>query len=383
MMIDRRILTHFDFLLLFLILPIIAMSFFLINEASESLSIKQGIYITAGFFLFWIIFFIPFRSLSKSISIFYWFCILLLLFVDVYGTMKLGAQRWIVIPGIGASLQPSEPVKVAILLMLANIIAHNPPPRNGYGWKDFLKISFYIILPFLLILKQPDLGTALVVLIMGFGILFLIGVNYKIWLSIFLVVSIASPLIYHSLHDYQRKRIHDFIAEKPSYHVRQSVITIGSGGLLGKSKENSTQTQLKFLPIATSDFIFAYYVERFGFVGAFILLAIYVGLILHILSFCFIDSRDYRLRVMASGVALLIFVYMGVNVAMTIGLAPVVGVPLPMFSYGGSSFITFIVLLGILENLLAFRFNFEYNSSPFRNMNKKGPLAQLVRALGS
>ncbi|WP_095225535.1 FtsW/RodA/SpoVE family cell cycle protein [Helicobacter sp. 12S02634-8] len=382
-MIDRRILTHFDFLLLFLILPIIGISFFLIHEANEALSFKQLIYIISGFFLFWIVFFIPFRSLSKSVGVFYWICILLLLITDFYGTTKLGAQRWITIPGIGVSLQPSEPVKIAILLMLANIIYHNPPPRWGYGWKDFLKISFYILLPFLLILKQPDLGTALVVVIMGFGILFLVGVNYKIWLSILITILVASPLIYSSLHDYQRKRIHDFVAEKPSYHVQQSIITIGSGGLLGKSKKNSTQTQLKFLPIATSDFIFAYYVERFGFMGAIVLIGLYIGLILHILSFSLLDSKDYRLKVIAGGIAILIFVYVGVNIAMTIGLAPVVGIPLPVFSYGGSSFITFVVLFAILENLLAFRFNFRYNSNPFRNINKKGPLAQLVRALGS
>ncbi|WP_095271489.1 FtsW/RodA/SpoVE family cell cycle protein [Helicobacter sp. 13S00477-4] len=382
-MIDRRILTHFDFLLLLIILPIISMSFFLINEANEAMSIKQAFYIAGGFALFWIIFLLPFRSMNKIIVVFYWLCIVLLLLVDFYGITKLGAQRWIVIPGIGVSLQPSEPIKIAIILMLANIIYYNPPPRSGYLWKDFFKISFYIILPFLLILKQPDLGTAIVILIMGFGVLFLVGVNYKIWLSILIVVLIASPLIYGSLHDYQRKRIHDFISESPSYHVRQSVITIGSGGLLGKSKENSTQTQFKFLPIATSDFIFAYYIERFGFFGGIILLGLYIGMILHILSFCFVNKKDYRLRVCASGTAILIFVYTSVNIAMTMGLAPVVGIPLPMFSYGGSSFITFIILLAILENLLAFRFNFEYNSNPFKNISKKGPLAQLVRALGS
>lgn len=376
-MIDRRILTHFDFLLPLIVAPIIGMSFFLINEANEAMNIKQSIYIIVGFVLFWVIFFIPFRSLSKSIGIFYWICVILLLIVDIYGTTKLGAQRWITIPGLGISLQPSEPVKVAIILMISNFVYHNPPPKNGYYFKEFFKISFYILLPFALILKQPDLGTALVVLLMGFGILFLIGVNYKVWLSLLLMILIASPLIYGSMHDYQRKRIHDFIAEKPSYHVRQSVITIGSGGLFGKSKENSTQTQLKFLPISTSDFIFAYYVERFGFIGAIVLLGLYIGLILHILSFCFIDSRDYQLRVVASAICVLIFVYMGVNIAMTIGLAPVVGIPLPMFSYGGSSFITFMVLFGILENLLAFRFNFEYNSNPlrgiFKNINKKDP----------
>lgn len=370
-MIDRRILTHFDFLLLFLVAPIIGISFFLINETNYALSLKQIIYISTGFALFWVVFFIPFRKLSKSISVFYWFCILLLLIVDIYGTTKLGAQRWITIPALNISFQPSEPVKVAIILMLANIIHYNPPPKGGYGFKDFLKISFYIVLPAVLILKEPDLGTAMVVLLMGFGTLFLIGINYRIWLSIFIVGLIALPLIYHSLHDYQRQRIHDFIGEKPSYQVRQSIITIGSGGFLGKSKEKSTQTQLKFLPIATSDFIFAYYVERFGFLGAAVLLGFYIALILHILSFCFIDSRDYCLRVVAGALATLFFLYMSINIAMTIGLAPVVGVPLPMFSYGGSSFITFMILLGILENLLAFRFNFKYNFSPFHSIFKK------------
>lgn len=370
-MIDRRILTHFDFLLLFLVAPIVGISFFLINEANYALSLKQIIYISTGFTLFWVVFFIPFRKLSKSISVFYWFCILLLLIVDVYGTTKLGAQRWITIPALNISFQPSEPVKVAIILMLANIIHYNPPPKGGYGFKDFLKISFYIVLPAILILKEPDLGTAMVVLLMGFGTLFLIGINYRIWLSIFIVGLVALPLIYHSLHDYQRQRIHDFIGEKPSYQVRQSIITIGSGGFLGKSKEKSTQTQLKFLPIATSDFIFAYYVERFGFLGAAVLIGFYIALILHILSFCFVDSRDYCLRVVAGALATLFFLYMSINIAMTIGLAPVVGVPLPMFSYGGSSFITFMILLGILENLLAFRFNFKYNFNPLNSIFKK------------
>lgn len=370
-MIDRRILTHFDFLLLFLVAPIVGISFFLINEANYALSLKQIIYISTGFTLFWVVFFIPFRKLSKSISVFYWFCILLLLIVDVYGTTKLGAQRWITIPALNISFQPSEPVKVAIILMLANIIHYNPPPKGGYGFKDFLKISFYIVLPAILILKEPDLGTAMVVLLMGFGTLFLIGINYRIWLSILIVGLVALPLIYHSLHDYQRQRIHDFIGEKPSYQVRQSIITIGSGGFLGKSKEKSTQTQLKFLPIATSDFIFAYYVERFGFLGAAVLIGFYIALILHILSFCFVDSRDYCLRVVAGALATLFFLYMSINIAMTIGLAPVVGVPLPMFSYGGSSFITFMILLGILENLLAFRFNFKYNFNPLNSIFKK------------
>ncbi len=363
-MIDRRILTHFDFLVPVLLIPIIGISYFLIAEASATQNLKQTIYIITGIIAFFVTFFIPFRRLNKSIIFFYWLCIVLLVLVDVVGTKQLGAQRWITIGSF--SIQPSEPIKIAIILLLGLHIQNNPPPPSGYGLKHFCILSFYILLPFLLILSQPDLGTALVVLFMGFGTLFLIGVNYKIWVTLLLSILIASPLIYGSLKDYQKKRIHDFISEKPSYHVQQSIITIGSGGLLGKSKEDSTQTQLKFLPISTSDFIFAYFVERFGFIGVLGLMFVYGLLTLHILFFSVIDLRDYRLRTTACAIALLLFFYTAVNTAMTIDLAPVVGIPLPLFSYGGSSFITFMILFGILENLLAFRFNFSYNFSPLK-----------------
>ncbi len=378
-MFDRRMLTHFDFLLFFFLLPLMGLSAFLIHEANGALSFKQGIYFGLAFGVFWIAFFIPFRRLDRSFHVFYWICIVLLLLVNIMGTSKLGAQRWLTIPDTSISFQPSEPVKIAILLLLAHLIRANPVPSEGYGWKTFGKLSFYIVLPCVLILKQPDLGTALVILIMGFGVLFLVGVHPKIWITLGLVFAIASPLIYSSLHDYQKKRIHDFIAEKPNYHVRQSIIAIGSGGFLGKSQEESTQAKLKFLPIATSDFIFAYFVERFGFLGAFLLLSFYMGFVLHFLAYFRSDPRDYFLQAITAGIAILIFVYTSVNVAMTLGLAPVVGLPLPLFSYGGSSFITFIALFGIFENLLAFKFGFGYN----RPARKKGFLAQLVRALGS
>ncbi len=363
-MFDRRIFTHFDFLLPILITPIIALSYFLIGEVNATLNLKQTVYISFGLVAFLIVFFIPIRQLDRTIWLFYWVCIVLLILVYFIGTKQLGAQRWIMIGSF--SIQPSEPVKIAIILLLGLHIHNNPPPPEGYGAKQFAVLSFYILLPFVLILKQPDLGTALVVLFMGFGTLFLIGVNYKIWVTLAVLIALASPLIYGSLKGYQLKRISDFISEKPSYHVQQSIITIGSGGLLGKKKEESSQTQLKFLPIATSDFIFAYFAERYGFLGSLFLLMLYYFLILHILSFSLQESKDYRLRTHSCGLALLLFFYVTVNVGMTIGLAPVVGIPLPLFSYGGTSFITFMVLFGILENLLAFRFNFGYNRNPLK-----------------
>ncbi|BCZ18592.1 Rod shape-determining protein RodA [Helicobacter sp. NHP19-012] len=378
-MVNRKILTHFDFLLLFFIVPLMGLSFFLIYEVNTALSLKQILYFSMGFVVFWVIFFIPFRQFDRLFHFFYWFCVFLLVLVAFFGSVKLGAKRWLTLPGTSLSLQPSEPVKIAILLLLAHLISTHPIPPGGYGWKTFGKLSLYIIIPTALILKQPDLGTALVVLIMGFGVLFLAGVHPKIWITIGLVFAIASPLIYSSLHDYQKKRLHDFIAEKPNYHVRQSIIAIGSGGLLGKSKEESTQAKLKFLPIATSDFIFAYFVERFGFLGAFFLLAFYMGFILHFLSYFNSDPNDRFLQTITGGIAILLFVYTSINVAMTLGLAPVVGLPLPLLSYGGSSFLTFITLFAIFENLLAFKFGFGYN----RPSRRDGFLAQLVRAFGS
>jgi rod shape determining protein RodA len=199
-------------------------------------------------------------------------------------------------------------------------------------------------------------------LLVGYGVLFIVGVNWKVWTSILLVIGISSPFIYtYLIKDYQKKRIKDFISEKPSYHVQQSIIAIGSGGLVGKLSEDATQTQLKFLPIATSDFIFAYFVERYGFLGAMGLIFIYGLLIAHLLTLNFYFKDDYVIRVFASGLGLLLFFNMSVNILMVIGFAPVVGLPLPLFSYGGSSFINFIVIFAILENLLAFRYMDLYN----------------------
>ncbi len=361
--IDRRIITHFDFVLLFLIIPFMFLSYYLIADVNPLLAKKQLLYYFIGIGAFFLTFLAPVREYKWLIPAFYWFMILLLLSVDIFGVSRLGAKRWLEIPLVHLTIQPSEIFKPAFILMLGYIIQNDPPPKNGYGWREFLKISFYILLPFLLIAKEPDLGTALVLLIIGYGVLFVIGVNWKIWLTLALLIIILVPVSYrYLLHDYQKKRIEDFLSEKPSYHVQQSIIAIGSGGLAGKPKEEATQTQLKFLPIATSDFIFAYYIERFGFFGALFLVILYALLILHLFGIYLKSKGDYFTQVVAVGIALLIFTYMSVNIAMTIGLAPVVGVPLPLFSHGGSSFVNFMILFGLLEHLLAFRYRFLYNS---------------------
>ena len=355
-MFGTRIRIHFDYILILLIIPIIAMSSFLLNETSQTLLFRQLSYTFLGLFIFLFVFFVPFRSLYMLVTVFYVVCIALLLAVEFVGTVNLGAKRWISIGGF--SLQPSEPVKVAVVLFLAHYIHNNPPPKEGYGWIDFGKISFFILLPFVLILIEPDLGSAIIVLAMGYGMLFIIGVHKKILITLVVSALIFSPIAFKFvLKPYQVTRIMNLVTGNTSTQVQQSLIAVGSGGLVGKDYDNATQANLKFLPVATSDFIFAHFAERFGFIGSLVLIALYIGIVVHLLSFCFLDSDDYFLKVIASCLAMLFFVYTSVNIAMTIELAPVVGIPLPLFSYGGSSFITFIILIAMFENAITFRFN--------------------------
>jgi rod shape determining protein RodA len=305
---------------------------------------------------------LPIRKFLKLIPLLYWIGIVLLFLVLVCGTTKLGATRWLSIPFTNFTIQPSELFKPIFILMLSYLIYQKPPSDSGYNLSEFLYFSFYILLPFLLIAKEPDLGTALVLLLVGYGILFIIGINWRILVSIILLLSISSPIIYtYLIKDYQKKRIQDFLSSEPSYHVKQSIIAIGSGGISGKEAKQATQTRLKFLPIATSDFIFAYFVERYGFIGAVGLIGLYIFLVIYLLFFTIKFKNDYLISVFASGIALLIFLDMSVNILMVIGFAPVVGLPLPMFSYGGSSFINFIVIFAILENFITFRFICAYD----------------------
>ncbi len=359
---DKRVFSHFDFVSIALVLPLVAISYQLVGSISPMLASKQIAYYSVGFVLFFFILLLPIRRFVSIIPFFYWINIILLVFVKFYGsTQGMGAKRWIEVPLAGMTFQPSELFKPVFLLMLAYLIHKYPKPKGGYTLKQFTIFSSYILLPFVLILIEPDLGTSLVLLLVGYGVLFVVGVQRKIWIGILLVFAIASPYIYTNIiKDYQKKRIEDFLSKEPSYQVRQSIIAIGSGGFLGQGVEDATQTKLKFLPIATSDFIFSYLVERFGFLGAMAVLLLYMFLILHLLSFN-IYLKEYTLvKAFATGTAILIFLNMSVNILMVIGLAPVVGLPLPMFSYGGSSFINYVVLFAILENLLTFRFQDSY-----------------------
>jgi len=369
----QKIPRNFNYILILQILPLLFISSTLVKEIDPRLFDKQIIYYVVGALSMVVAAFIPWAR------ILYWFApvgyvlnILMLIALKFFGISILGAKRWLAIPGTHFTIQPSEFIKISVILMLAYLIGRYPPPEEGYGFKSFAGLSLVILIPFYLIAKEPDLGTALVLLLTGYGVLFLAGIHWKVIISLLVVVGISAPMIYqYGLHDYQKKRINDFLG-KPSYHVQQALIAIGSGGLQGKPKDEATQTQLKFLPIASSDFIFAYLGERMGFKGMLIVIITYVLLIIHLLAISHIYSEDYYIRSVASGLAFLIFIYMGVNMYMIIGLAPVVGVPLPMFSHGGTSFIIFAIFFGILLNLIAFKRYFMYNADARITMMERG-----------
>jgi len=276
--------------------------------------------------------------------------VLLLAAVLIAGQVGKGAQRWLDLGFM--RFQPSELVKLATPMMLAWFLSEKPLPPN---WKYLLVSLILIILPVLMIAKQPDLGTSILVASSGLFLLFLSGIYWRLILVIGLLAAAAAPTLWYMLHDYQRQRVLTFLNPESDplgagYHIIQSKIAIGSGGVYGKGWLNGTQSQLEFLPERHTDFIFAVVGEEFGLVGVVILLSLYTFIILRGL---YISTRaqDTYSRLLGGALILVFFVYLFVNTGMVSGLLPVVGVPLPLVSYGGTSLVTLMASFGILMSI--------------------------------
>ncbi len=274
--------------------------------------------------------------------------ILLLLAVMVVGDISKGAQRWLDLGVV--RFQPSEIMKLAVPMMMGWFFAEKPlPPR----WLHLLGGVLITAIPFILIAEQPDLGTALVVGSAGAFALFLAGLSWMIMLGLAVLAGGAIPLFWtFIMHDYQRQRVLTFLDPETDplgagYHIIQSKIAIGSGGIYGKGWLNGTQSHLDFLPEGSTDFIFAAFLEEFGLVGGCLLLTLYFFIIARAL---YMASRapDTYTRLLAGSLALIFFLYAFVNTGMVSGLLPVVGLPLPLFSYGGTSLVTIMAGFGIL-----------------------------------
>jgi rod shape determining protein RodA len=328
----------------------------LFSAADQSAARVTSQLMSIGFavMLMWITANIPPQTLARAAVPLYAAAVLMLVGVAMFGIVVNGSRRWLNL-GV-ARFQPSELMKIAMPMMLAWYFQKF---EGRIGWKDFVFAAVLIVVPVYLVKRQPDLGTALLIAASGFYVLFLAGLSWKIIVGLFAIAAATGPLVWQHLHGYQQERILTFIdpTRDPlgaGYHSTQASIAIGSGGVVGKGWLNGTQTHLDFLPERHTDFIFAVFGEEFGLIGNGLLLALYLLLISRALVITANASTMFA-RLLAGAITLMFFTYAFVNMGMVSGVLPVVGVPLPLVSYGGTALISLFIGLGVLMSVSAHR----------------------------
>lgn len=293
-------------------------------------------------------------ALQRSAPWIYLIGLSLLIIVSIMGHIGKGAQRWLNM-GI-MHFQPAELMKLAIPLLLAWYYHKIHLPISS---KSILIAIPIILIPAILTAKQPDLSTASLLFIAGCSILFLAGLSWQIIISLLAIVSICIPFVWHFLHDYQRQRVMTFLNPERDplgngYHIIQSKIAIGSGGLFGKGLFNGTQSNLHFLPEHSTDFIFAVCGEEFGFIGSLVLIMLFMSIVFRGL-YITMHAQDTFTRLLAGSITFTFFASFFINMGMVTGILPVMGIPLPLVSYGGSSMVTMMASFGILMSIQTHR----------------------------
>ncbi|MEY3288577.1 MAG: hypothetical protein RLZZ419_819 [Pseudomonadota bacterium] len=344
---------HIDIPLFIGLLLTSLLSFLILYSAgSQDMSVltRQATRVGLAFFLMIVLAHIDPYQFKRYSTVLFGFGILLLIAVLIMGEIGKGAQRWL---DLGVfRFQPSEMIKITTPMMIAWYLAEYPlPPKS----KQLFIAAILIVIPTLLIAKQPDLGTALLVASSGAGVLFFAGLSWRFIGAIIVTLGSLTPLIWHFMRGYQRDRVLTFLNPEADplgrgYHIIQSKIAIGSGGIYGKGWLGSTQSELDFLPESSTDFIFAVFAEEFGLAGCLGLLVLYLLIIARCLYIAS-QAQDSYNRLLAGSLAFTFFVYVFVNIGMVIGVLPVVGVPLPLISYGGTSIVTLLSGFGILMSI--------------------------------
>ena len=342
-----------DFLLIFLVLLLGVISFFAMYSTEQG----KFSYFTQNHLYRFSIFFVVFIAVSffriqfwhKSAYFFYFAVLILLIGVDLFGITAQGSKRWISLFII--NLQPSELMKIALIIFLARFY-YKIPAENITNFKYIFMPIFAIFIPVLLVASQPDLGTAVLILIGGLAVIWLTGFRIKFFLYSFFVLTCLIPVGIAFLRPYQKSRILTFFNPErdplgAGYQIIQSKIAVGSGGIFGKGYLQGSQSYLDYLPEKHTDFIFTLFSEEFGFIGSLFLLIIYVMIIYRITAIGN-QSRNNFARLYCFSFATAFFVYVAVNMSMVLGLLPIVGAPLPIMSYGGSSMLSIMIGLGIV-----------------------------------
>ena len=346
-------LLHIDVPLLAILLLLCGAGFFILYSAGaedQKLLNRQIIRIAAAFFGMLVIAQCPPHLIRRVSPSLYLLGIALLIAVLLFGQIGKGAQRWLDLGFM--RFQPSELLKLATPMMIAWFFARHPlPPR----WFHFIVAGILIVIPTLLIAKQPDLGTSLLIAVAGFAVIFYAGLAWRFMIALTVAAAGLTPILWNYMHDYQRNRVLTFLNPEADplgkgYHIIQSKIAIGSGGIYGTGWLQGTQSRLDFLPESSTDFIFSVFAEEFGLFGALVLLAVYLLITIRCFNIS-LKARDSYQRLLGGSLSITFFIYVFVNIGMVIGILPVVGVPLPLVSYGGTSMVTLLAGFGILMSI--------------------------------
>jgi rod shape determining protein RodA len=367
-MFDRHFIQYFDWGLFTVSLLLGAMGLITLYSvvtagavaAQKTLVIKQLIWFGAGLGFMVVSLLFNYKLLDRYANGFYALCILMLIAVIFFGKYVGGSKRWLVFGPV--SVQPSEIVKIAVIVVLASYYSKNAYTR-GFTLRQLLIPVVLVAVPFALIVAQPDLGTALLVVLIAGSMTMFVKIEKRSFRYLIFSGMVTVPLVWFFLKDYQKRRILTFLSPEgdplgAGYHIIQSKIAIGSGVLTGKGYLKGTQNALNFLPEQHTDFIFSVFAEEWGFVGSAVLIVLFLLLIIWGLNVAH-SSRDPFGTILAVGISSMIFWQVFVNIGMVMGLMPVVGIPLPFVSYGGSSIATTMIAIGLLINVSMRRYTLE------------------------
>ena len=346
-------LLALDFFLIFIVITIGAVSVFAIHstESGEFSYYTKNhlIRLVTFFFMFLILSFVKITFWYRNAYIFYLICLFLLIVVLFFGITASGSKRWVNLYFL--NLQPSELMKIAIIVCFARYY-HRMQSADIQSYRYLVIPVILLIIPCYLVIAQPDLGTSILIAGSGIVVIWIAGLNIKYFVYSSLLLLVSFPFIVSILKPYQKARILTFFNPDrdplgAGYQIIQSKIAIGSGGFFGKGYLKGTQSYLEFLPEKHTDFIFTLFSEEFGFLGSIILMLLYILLISRVISIGF-SVRSYFAKLYCFGFASAIFIYVFVNIAMVLGLLPIVGAPLPIMSYGGSSMLSIMLGLSIV-----------------------------------
>jgi rod shape determining protein RodA len=364
--VDRRLILHFDWTVFTLALGLASIGLISVISASyegghllDPLVVRQLIWIAAGLLVMVVAVLFDYRALETYAYPLYVLAVGLLALVMITGHASGGSRRWL---NLGLfKLEPSELAKFAVVLVMVRYLRAEPP-KGGWRLRELIIPALMLGAPVALVLKQPDLGTALILVLITFTLIFVSGLSWRMLAVLALVGAMAAPLGWHYLKPYQRQRLVSFLNPQADplgsgYHIIQSEIAIGAGGSFGKGFLKGTQARLNFLPEQSTDFIFAVFAEEFGLAGALVLLGLYASLIGRG-AWIARHARDRFGALLAIGITAIVFWQVAINIGMATGMLPVVGITLPFVSYGGSSLLVTMAAMGVLISINTRRYLF-------------------------